>query len=171
MRQELGDHYTGGEVDALIRIIATELLGISNTAYFLRDEVSLGSEQQQLLDDAIARLKKQEPVQYILGETTFCDLTFNVNPSVLIPRPETSELVEWIVSENKNSNARILDIGTGSGCIAISLSNRIPTATITGWDISDEAIETAKGNNTKNIRKCVKRRGQKCLLYRRRILL
>ena len=150
MRQELGDHYTGGEVDALIRIIATELLGISNTAYFLRDEVSLGSEQQQLLDDAIARLKKQEPVQYILGETTFCDLTFNVNPSVLIPRPETSELVEWIVSENKNSNARILDIGTGSGCIAISLSNRIPTATITGWDISDEAIETAKGNNTKN---------------------
>ena len=79
MRQELGDHYTGGEVDALIRIIATELLGISNTAYFLRDEVSLGSEQQQLLDDAIARLKKQEPVQYILGETTFCDLTFNVN--------------------------------------------------------------------------------------------
>jgi release factor glutamine methyltransferase len=150
MRNELGNLYSDGEVDALIRIIATELLGISNTAYFLRDEVYLNSEQQKQLGDAILRLKKQEPIQYILGETTFCDLTFNVNPSVLIPRPETSELVEWIVNENKNSNARILDIGTGSGCIAISLAKKMPTAKVTGWDISDEALETAKVNNTKN---------------------
>ena len=150
MRSELGNLYSGGEVDALIRIIATELLGISNTAYFLRDEVYLNSEQQKQLGDAILRLKKQEPIQYILGETTFCDLTFNVNPSVLIPRPETSELVEWIENENKNSNARILDIGTGSGCIAISLAKKLPTAKVTGWDISDEALKTAKVNNTKN---------------------
>ena len=135
MRNELGDLYSGGEVDALIRIIATELLGISNTAYFLRDEVYLNSEQQQKLDNATIRLKRHEPIQYILGETKFCDLTFNVNPSVLIPRPETSELVEWIVNENKNSNAGILDIGTGSGCIAISLAKKLPTA---------------KVNNTKN---------------------
>ncbi|MBQ5817424.1 MAG: peptide chain release factor N(5)-glutamine methyltransferase, partial [Bacteroidaceae bacterium] len=91
-----------------------------------------------------------EPIQYILGETEFCDLTFKVNPSVLIPRPETSELVRWIVEENGDKECRILDIGTGSGCIAISLAKMMPSAAVTAWDISPEAIETAESNNKLN---------------------
>jgi release factor glutamine methyltransferase len=150
IRRELDGHYTDGEKDALIRIIATEQLGISNTTYFLRDEVNLTAGQQQLLGNTLTRLKNQEPIQYILGETTFCDLTFNVNPTVLIPRPETSELVGWVAEENRGRAVRILDIGTGSGCIAISLAKKMTTAQVAGWDISTEALETAKGNNARN---------------------
>lgn len=150
LRDELCDLYPQGECDALIRIIALDLLKIGNTTFFLRDEITLDATQQKLLDDAIVRLKRAEPIQYILGETEFCDLTFKVNPSVLIPRPETSELVRWIVAENSARENSILDIGTGSGCIAISLAKMMPQATVTAWDISPEAIETAESNNKLN---------------------
>ena len=150
LRDELCDLYPQGECDALIRIIALDLLKIENTTFFLRDEITLDATQQKMLDDAIVRLKRAEPIQYILGETEFCDLTFKVNPSVLIPRPETSELVRWIVAENSARENSILDIGTGSGCIAISLAKMMPQATVTAWDISPEAIETAESNNKLN---------------------
>ena len=150
LRDELCDLYPQGECDALIRIIALDLLKIRNTTFFLRDEITLDATQQKMLDDAIVRLKRAEPIQYILGETEFCDLTFKVNPSVLIPRPETSELVRWIAAENSARENSILDIGTGSGCIAISLAKMMPRATVTAWDISPEAIETAESNNKLN---------------------
>ena len=150
LRNELGALYSQGECDALIRIIALDLLKIGNTTFFLRDEITLDATQQKMLDDAIVRLKRAEPIQYILGETEFCDLTFKVNPSVLIPRPETSELVRWIAAENSARENSILDIGTGSGCIAISLAKMMPQATVTAWDISPEAIETAESNNKLN---------------------
>ena len=150
LRDELADLYPQGERDALIRIIALDLLKIGNTTFYLRDEINLDAQQQEILNDAIERLKRAEPIQYIIGETEFCDLTFKVNPSVLIPRPETGELVRWIVEENKNKGNTILDIGTGSGCIAISLAKMMPQATVTAWDVSPQAIETAKGNNVVN---------------------
>lgn len=150
LRNELGALYSQGECDALIRIIALDLLKIGNTTFFLRDEITLDETQQKMLHNAIERLKRAEPIQYILGETEFCDLTFKVNPSVLIPRPETSELVRWIVAENSARENSILDIGTGSGCIAISLAKMMPQATVTAWDISPEAIETAESNNKLN---------------------
>jgi release factor glutamine methyltransferase len=150
LRDELCDLYPQGECDALIRIIALDLLKIGNTTFFLRDEITLDATQQKMLDDAIVRLKRAEPIQYILGETEFCDLTFKVNPSVLIPRPETSELVRWIVAENSARENSILDIGTGSGCIAISLAKMMPQATVTAWDISHDAIITAESNNKLN---------------------
>lgn len=150
LRDELCDLYPQGECDALIRIIALDLLKIGNTTFFLRDEITLDETQQKMLHNAIERLKRAEPIQYILGETEFCDLTFKVNPSVLIPRPETSELVRWIVAENSARENSILDIGTGSGCIAISLAKMMPQATVTAWDISPEAIETAESNNKLN---------------------
>ncbi len=150
LRDELADLYTQGERDAIIRIIALDLLKIENTAFYLRDDINLDAQQQQMLTDATERLKRAEPIQYIIGETEFCDLTFKVNPSVLIPRPETGELVRWIVEENKNKENTILDIGTGSGCIAISLAKMMPQATVTAWDISPQAIETARSNNVVN---------------------
>ena len=143
--------YSVGEITALTRIIATELLGVSQMTFYLKEDVSLNSEQQAQLDNAIERLKKQEPIQYILGYSDFCGLRFKVTLATLIPRPETSELVEWIASE-ATGHESILDIGTGSGCIAISLAHKIPQSCVTAWDISPSALavatENSKANNT-----------------------
>ena len=141
--------YSNGEVSALTRIIATELLGVSQMAYFLKDDVTLTAEQQTLLDNAIQRLKKQEPIQYILGYSDFCGLRFKVTPATLIPRPETSELVEWIASEATGKES-ILDIGTGSGCIAISLAHKLQQSKVTAWDISNKALAVAAENSKAN---------------------
>ena len=141
--------YSNGEISALTRIIATELLGVSQMAYFLKDDVALTAEQEALLDNAIERLKKHEPIQYILGYCDFCGLRFKVTPATLIPRPETSELVEWIASEATGKES-ILDIGTGSGCIAISLAHKQPKSNVTAWDISTDALTIATENSKAN---------------------
>ncbi|MBR5851429.1 MAG: peptide chain release factor N(5)-glutamine methyltransferase [Bacteroidaceae bacterium] len=141
--------YTAGEVTALTRILATELLGVSQMTYFLKDYVILTAEQETLLESAIERLKKQEPIQYILGYSDFCGLRFKVTPATLIPRPETSELVEWIASE-ATGNESILDIGTGSGCIAVSLAHKMPQSNVTAWDISTDALAVAAENSKAN---------------------
>ena len=151
--KQIGEQLTGffqaGEITALTRIIATELLGVSQMAFYLKDDITLTAEQQTLFDNAIERLKKQEPIQYILGYSDFCGLKFKVTPATLIPRPETSELVEWIVSES-TGNGSILDIGTGSGCIAISLAHRLPQSKVTAWDISNDALDVAADNSKAN---------------------
>ena len=149
IREELSNHYPTGEVTALTRIIATELLGVSQMAFYLKDNITLTAEQKTLLDNTIERLQKHEPIQYILGYSDFCGLRFKVTPATLIPRPETSELVEWIASE-ASGNERILDIGTGSGCIAVSLANKLPDSKVTAWDISPEALAVATENSHSN---------------------
>ena len=141
--------YSDGEIKALTRILATELLGVSQMAFYMKDDITLTEEQETLLDDAIARLQRYEPIQYILGYSDFCGLRFKVTPATLIPRPETSELVEWIAGETKGKE-NILDIGTGSGCIAISLAHRIPQSKVTAWDISNEALAVAAENSKAN---------------------
>ena len=149
INEGLATTYTDGEIKALTRIIATELLCVSQMAYYLKDDITLSAEQQSLLDNAIERLKKQEPIQYILGYSDFCGLRFRVTPATLIPRPETSELVEWIASE-ATGNESILDIGTGSGCIAISLAHKVPQSKVTAWDISSDALAVAAENSKTN---------------------
>ena len=149
INEALSNYYSAGEVSALTRIIAMELLGISQMTYFLKESVTLTAEQQALLGNAIERLKKQEPIQYILGYSDFCGLRFRVTPATLIPRPETSELVEWIASE-ANGNENILDIGTGSGCIAVSLAHKMSQSKVTAWDISHEALAVATENSKAN---------------------
>ena len=141
--------YTDGEIKALTRIVAMELLGVSQIVFFLKDDVSLTAEQEALLSNAIERLQQYEPIQYILGYSDFCGLRFKVTPATLIPRPETSELVEWIAGETKGKE-NILDIGTGSGCIAISLAHRIPQSKVTAWDISNETLAVAAENSKAN---------------------
>src|SRR5690606_21054702 len=99
-----------------------------------------------LFKNALSRLQKEEPIQYILGKTEFHGLPFEVNPSVLIPRPETAELIDWIIKTYLSSHATILDIGTGSGCIGISLGKNLPKTSVFAMDISEKAIKTAKKN-------------------------
>ena len=149
IREGLSSHYPTGEIAALTRIIATELLGVSQMTFFLKDDVTLTAEQQTLLGNAIERLKKQEPIQYILGYCDFCGLRFKVTPVTLIPRPETSELVEWVASEATGKES-ILDIGTGSGCIAVSLASKMPQSEVTAWDISTDALAVAAENSKAN---------------------
>lgn len=145
IRSQIGGYYSTGEVTALSRILVTELLGIKESTYFLKDPVTLDTAQQEILQSALEQLKQQCPIQQILGYEYFCGLRFKVTQATLIPRPETSELVEWIASEEAGT-PRILDIGTGSGCIAISLAKKIPGSRISGWDISPEALSIAKEN-------------------------
>lgn len=149
INEALSNYYSAGEISALTRIIATELLGVSQMAFYLKDDITLTTEQQTLLDNAIERLKKQEPIQHILGYSDFCGLKFKVTPATLIPRPETSELVEWITSE-ATGNEGILDIGTGSGCIAVSLAHKLPQGKVTAWDISPDALAVATENSKAN---------------------
>ena len=149
IHEGLATAYSDGEIKALTRIVAIELLGVSQMAFYMKDDITLTEEQETLLDDAIARLQRYEPMQYILGYSDFCGLRFKVTPATLIPRPETSELVEWVASE-AIGNESILDIGTGSGCIAISLVHKLPQSRVTAWDISNEALAVAKENSKAN---------------------
>ena len=150
IREELSNHYPTGEVTALTRIIAIEMLGIPQMTFFLKDEVTLTDEQEALLYNTINRLQEYEPIQYIQGYSDFYGLRFKVTPATLIPRPETSELVEWIASEYSGKTVNILDIGTGSGCIAISLAHKLPESNVTAWDISNDALAVATENSRNN---------------------
>ena len=110
----------------------------------------LSSDEERNLEEIIARLQNGEPVQYVLGEADFAGRTFQVEPGVLIPRPETAELCQWIEEDVSSLEAderkQILDICTGSGCIAITLGLTIPNSEVTGWDISEDALRIAQGN-------------------------
>ncbi len=149
IESELSAFYPQGELKALVRLLLAEVAGWSLTDLLTRDDLTLTAEQQTTVRAAIARLKKQEPIQYILGYADFCGLRLSVNKNVLIPRPETAELVQ-LVSQNVADDAQILDIGTGSGCIAIALAKRLPQAHISACDVSPEALAVAEKNAQTN---------------------
>lgn len=145
--------YEDGEARAIARILIEELFGLSYTDIVCGATDQLSADDTLRLDTAVRRIEQGEPLQHVLGYADFCGNHFGVNASVLIPRPET----EWLVDEgerlmNDASNAapsapkRILDIGTGSGCIAISLKLRLGEAYVEAWDISEEALRTAESN-------------------------
>lgn len=133
------------ETEALTLLTVTEITGLSKASVKAFPEKELSAKQSEKLTNTLARLKTGEPLQYILGYTEFYGLKFLVNSSVLIPRPETEELVEWIL-QSAQLDTTILDIGTGSGCIAISLKKNLPGAQVSAMDISTKALETAKTN-------------------------
>ena len=142
--------YVNEELNAIVRAICCDILKLGTTAYYLKEAITLTEEQRALLSDTISRLKKGEPLQYIEGKAPFCGMDFLVTPATLIPRPETAELVDWIALDNATRRPSILDLGTGCGCIAITLSKRLLGATIEACDISREALEVAKKNNERN---------------------
>ncbi|MDD4777551.1 MAG: peptide chain release factor N(5)-glutamine methyltransferase [Fermentimonas sp.] len=151
IRHELATLYTQSELSALIRIILEEVTGLVYTGINPDKINNLSSSELRKAEDIVSRLKKSEPIQYVLGKTEFYGLNFKVTSDVLIPRPETEELVEWIVSESVKGKYAILDIGTGSGCIAVTLAKKLPESKVYAWDISDAAlsiaIENARLNN------------------------
>ena len=150
MKSTLSSIYESDELNSIFYLISEEFLQIPRSKILLADEIELDSRKQKLLQNALTRLKKNEPVQYVLGKAAFMDLEFNVNSSVLIPRPETEELVRLMLKEDLDGK-EILDIGTGSGCIAISLAKNLPNAKVSALDISEQVLiitrENAKFNN------------------------
>jgi release factor glutamine methyltransferase len=150
IRKELAEIYSAEEIESLIFLIFEKLKGYSRTQFLLAKEEILTPEERFTIAQIILRLKNYEPIQYILGETEFFGLPFYTVPGVLIPRSETEELVQWIIQENQLENPTILDIGTGTGCIAISLRKNAPNSIVLACDISPVCIETARRNASRN---------------------
>ena len=146
IRRALQESYSVQEAANLSRIVCCEMLGQTTIDYYLGKDIILSSKEMQKLNGILARLLNFEPIQYIQGTARFLERSYHVAPGVLIPRPETEELVEVMLREIP-SDARILDIGTGSGCIAISLSQAFPNAKVTAWDVSEDALCIARRNN------------------------
>lgn len=151
---ELTPIYPQTEIDSFFYLLLEVRFHIKRVDTALNPEMTLSDTKLEFLSDALNRLKKQEPVQYILGKTEFYGLPFKVTPDTLIPRPETEELVDWISSEiDKESLTKeinILDIGTGTGCIAISLAKNLANVNIFAMDVSKEALKVAQYNANKN---------------------
>lgn len=146
LREQLSKSYEPQEANALARIIFCDMLGQSNVDYYLCKDMDLSGNEEEKVKSILQRLEKYEPIQYIEGKKYFSGREFFVRQGVLIPRPETEELVE-LAAQACKPNAKILDIGTGSGCIAISLAKKLPEADVHAWDISEAALEVAKQNN------------------------
>ena len=152
-----------GEAKAITLLLMEKVAGLPPAKALTADDKGLNCQRQTLLDMA-ARVAQGEPIQYVIGEADFCGLSLNVKPGVLIPRPETEELVRWIEEDPQLSTVncqlsivncqlstqKILDIGTGSGCIAIALAKRIKGAEVEAWDVSEIALQVAQENAEQN---------------------
>ena len=141
--------YNKDEASSLYYMLCEESLSFSKSKLIIAEDIDLSVEETNHLYNCLERLKKHEPIQYVLGKTDFCKLNFFVNKSVLIPRPETEELVN-IILKSQLDNKTILDIGSGSGCIAISLAKHSPKVKVTALDTSKDAIELSQRNAKEN---------------------
>jgi len=147
---ELEKFYPTQEINAFIRIIFNHLLHINSIELKIKVNTKLSISQKEQISRMVFELKKYNPIQYVIGETEFYGLKFEVNKQVLIPRPETEELVDWIIKENTDGKISLLDMGTGSGCIAVTLSCYLPGSDVYAIDISKEALTTARKNSEHN---------------------
>ena len=134
------------EVQAMIRVICEDVFNYDPVDVALRQESELPGFASQRIGEIIARLQRHEPLQYIVGKARFHGHSFKVTPAVLIPRPETEQLVDMIIDENPASDLRVLDMGTGSGCIAISLARALKFARVDALDVSRDALDIAREN-------------------------
>lgn len=152
--QELTPIYDAGEAESFFYLIVEEKHQLKRIDLALHPDLVFSEAEIVVWNSILEQLKQEIPVQYLLGKTSFYGLDFEVNENVLIPRPETEELVEWILESQKSriesQNIRILDIGTGSGCIAISLAKNLPNTTVFAIDVSEKALATAKRNAENN---------------------
>ena len=158
--QSLTPLYDAGEAQAIVRTVLDVKYGMTLTDIICGKVNELSADEGKKLEEIIERLQKAEPVQYVLGEADFAGRVFHVEPGVLIPRPETAELCQWIEEDckaeehqtedssdkNESDSRRILDVCTGSGCIAITLALDIADSEVEGWDISEDALRIAKDN-------------------------
>ena len=151
IRDALKGYYPDSEALALAKMLLVEVFGFSTLELYGGKDKEFSEKHRSVLAEMIRRLQKNEPIQYIIGIENFGGLTFEVNTNVLIPRPETQELVAWIVEDcQPGKSVRILDIGTGSGCIPVTLAKQLPEADVESWDISEGALEVASRNSERN---------------------
>ena len=152
--QELTPIFDEGEAESFFYLILENKQQLKRIDLALQHDLTFSEDEIKIWNAILEQLKNEIPVQYLLGETSFYGLDFEVNTNVLIPRPETEELVDWIIKSNQvdqnSKGLKILDIGTGSGCIAISLANYIPNAKVFAIDVSESALDTAKKNAESN---------------------
>ena len=148
MWRKLAQEYDEGEAKAVARMVYEVRYGLTLSDIYIGKDTQLSLDCQTEQEEITKRLIEHEPVQYILGQADFCGRTFHVEPGILIPRPETEHLCRLITKHAAIGfpNRTILDIGTGSGCIAITLALDIPNSQVTAWDISPIALRVAKGN-------------------------
>ena len=145
--KKLAEHYPQREAEQLMRILLEDFLGVDAKCMLMEPDLRIDEVQYSILDDAVKQLLKGVPVQYVTRKAWFDGLLFYVDKSVLIPRPETEELVQRVAASLPNDKPlRIWDIGTGSGCIAIALAKRFPKAEVTAFDVSEKALAAAKMN-------------------------
>lgn len=149
-RNEIGPLYPPEETEALLFRILQHTLSISRSDIWLRPDTNVPKSALCEIEKIILGLKKFEPLQYILGETTFYGLDLRVNHSVLIPRPETEELVDWVLKENTEKGLKVIDLGTGSGCIAIAIAKNRESWEVMAADISPDALNQARENAALN---------------------
>ena len=145
-RTQLTGLYVQAEIDAIFKGCIAHYFQWESVVVGLYPQQQLQAEQETILTKALKALEKAMPLQYVLGETQFCGLTIKVAPGVLIPRPETETLVEWVVGEHSETPKKGVDLCTGSGCIALALSKQRPSWQLTGFDLSDKALEIAQEN-------------------------
>ena len=152
--QELSPFYDAYEAESFFYLILEDKNKLRQIDLALNHELIFSETDFVVWNSLLAQLKKEVPIQYLLGKTNFYGLDFEVNENVLIPRPETEELVEWIINDHavldRSKKIKILDIGTGSGCIAVSLAKNLPNASVYAVDVSKKALETAKRNAISN---------------------
>jgi release factor glutamine methyltransferase len=152
--QALTPMYGEGEAESFFYLILEEKQQLKRIDLALHPDLEISEGEIVVWNSILEQLKLEIPIQYLLGKTSFYGLDFEVNENVLIPRPETEELVDWIIEENSKierlKNLKILDIGTGSGCIAISLAKNLPNAQVFAIDVSDKALATAQKNAERN---------------------
>ena len=150
VRAELAPIYEEPEASSIAFALIGHVLKLSRLELSMQRHDLVDHETEEKTEKLIGRLQKHEPLQYVLGTANFYGLELNVGPGVLIPRPETEELVSLIIKENhQNQNLHILDIGTGSGCIALALAETLATEKVYGLDISEKALEIAHSNALK----------------------
>jgi release factor glutamine methyltransferase len=152
-QKELSSLYDAMEIESFFFLILEQFRNLKRIDLALQPDLEFSEAEISQWNLVLEQLKQEIPIQYILGKTHFYGLEFQVNPNVLIPRPETEELVDWIIKTNSNgksSTIKILDIGTGSGCIAISLAKNLPNASIFSLDVSKKALEMAQINALQN---------------------
>ena len=152
-QKELSSLYDAMEIESFFFLILEQFRNLKRIDLALQPDLEFTEAEISQWNLVLEQLKQEIPIQYILGKTHFYGLEFQVNPNVLIPRPETEELVDWIIKTNSNGNLspiKILDIGTGSGCIAISLAKNLPNASVFALDVSKKALEIAQINALQN---------------------
>jgi len=150
LKSELNGFYPISDINSFIYLIFNHLFNYSKTDLFLKQNTILPTNRINEINHIVSELKSFKPIQYILGVTEFYNLNFKIKPGVLIPRPETEELVQWVLSDHKNGIYRILDIGSGSGCISISLAKNMNGSTVFAADISEDALSLTKENSKLN---------------------